>query len=596
MEATEKHTSPSYSSLEKPLVSGSLFSTMHWLHWLIILLSLVLTLTAWKITSNQIAEKAASSYQRETTKIIDLVLERMQRYEDALWASAAYINSIGGDISFEEWKVYAEAIGIEKKYPGINGIGIIHYLASEDLQSYLAEQRKTRSKYAVHPPHDKTEYWPISYIIPLAGNEKAVGLDMAHESNRHSAARLARDSGSAQITGPIELVQDEQHTPGFLFFAPFYGSHQIPQDTQERRERFVGLVYAPFVVRNLVDGVLSRDFRNVTFSIHDAEEEIFNENAIGESEYDPNPLFQSSASIELYGRTWTFQFRSSKEFKSDTSSGQPTTILIGGITVDVLLLVLFLLISRNSRRNALQARKLLQAQQKIEQANEELTHFNYRTSHDLVAPLKTIRGYVDLAQYELKDQNTAGISDCLSRIEKQAQRLEKLVEDLLDLCRIDNQNVAADIVDPNEIFDFVSSTLQSLWQEKDVTVSLENKLGSPFRSQPVRIRQILENLVSNGIKYSDPEKLTRWVKVTFVRVNKDWIRIEVADNGIGIPGEDREKIFEMFFRAGNNSEFGSGLGNYLVKKHVAALHGKIDYRSSDEGTCFTVDIPAGSRE
>ncbi len=567
---------------------------MHWLHWFIIFLSLVLTLTAWKIASNQIQEKAAISYERETSKIIELVLERMQRYEDALWAGATHINTTGGDIDFENWKDYAHSIGIEKKSPGINGLGVIHYLTSESLPMYLGEQRATRPDYAIHPSHEKDEFWPISYIIPVEGNRQAVGLDMAHESNRYTAAKLARDTGTAQITGPITLVQDEQHTPGFLFFAPFYGTLEIPPTPQSRQDKFIGLVYAPFVVRNLMDGVLSRDLRDITFSIHDANKEIFNENAINENQYDPSPLFQSSTTIQLYGREWTFRFRSGKEFRRDLSSDQPTTILIGGVTVDLLLLLLFVLISRNSRRNAQNAQKLLEAQKKIEQANEELTHFNYRTSHDLVAPLKTIRGYVDLARYEVEDQNMENVADCLNRITKQAERLERLVEDLLNLCRIENQNVPPEPIDPSEIFEIVTSTLQSLWQEKDVTVTLENELDLPFQSEAVRIRQILENLVSNSIKYSNPRQPERWVKVTFRSVNKDWIRIEVADNGIGIPAETREKVYEMFYRAGNNSEFGSGLGNYLVKKHVSCLNGKIDYRSSSEGTTFTVDIPAPS--
>ena len=63
---------------------------------------------------------------------------------------------------------------------------------------------------------------PITYIEPVSTNAKAVGLDMAHEANRYAAAKQARDSGVARITGPIVLVQDEQHTPGFLFYAPFY--------------------------------------------------------------------------------------------------------------------------------------------------------------------------------------------------------------------------------------------------------------------------------------------------------------------------------------------------------------------------------------
>ncbi len=575
----------------EPIWDRSLFTAMHWLHWLIILLSLVLTFTAWRVSLQQINDKAAVTFERETSKITELVLERLQRYEDALWAGVTHINSSGGNVDFTHWRDYANGIGIERKYPGTNGIGVIHFVTPSKLEDYLQKQRELRPNYSIHPQHDKNEYWPISYIIPETGNEEAVGLDMAHEKNRYAAALLARDTGRAQITGPITLVQDEQHTPGFLFFAPFYGSHEVPSELHERRSKIVGLVYSPFVVRNLVDGVLSQKFRNISFSIHDAGTEIFTENSNEESGYDPSPLFESAAALNLYGREWIFNFRSNREFRSDLGSAQPTTILIGGIVVDLLIVLLFILISKNSRRNEQHAAALLQAQKRIEQANEELSHFNYRTSHDLVAPLKTIRGYVNLAQFELKENNVEEAANCLDSIKKQALRLEKLVEDLLNLCRIDHQDAPPEPIAPQEIFENTRSTLQSLWQEKDVTLQIENELETTFKSQSVRIRQILENLVSNAIKYSDPDKPERWVKVRFRRAKANWVRIEVEDNGIGIPGENRDKVFEMFYRAGNNSEHGSGLGNYLVKKHVAFLNGNIDYRTSPQGTVFMVDLP-----
>ena len=70
-------------------------------------------------------------------------------------------------------------------------------------------------------PTRSDDHWPITLIEPVAINASAVGLDMAHETNRYTAARKARDTGTSQITGPIVLVQDSARTPGFLFFVPF---------------------------------------------------------------------------------------------------------------------------------------------------------------------------------------------------------------------------------------------------------------------------------------------------------------------------------------------------------------------------------------
>ena len=164
---------------------------------------------------------------------------------------------------------------MEIRYPGINGIGVIYYVPPAQLAQHLEAQQRTRPDYHLRPPHDQNEYWPITYIEPVNINGPAVGLDMAHEANRFSAARKARDTGTAQITGPIVLAQDQEKTPGFLFFAPFYKKDlpKIPTDARD----FRGLVYAPFVVKKLMQGVLAYERRHVGFKLTDKQDVIYNE-------------------------------------------------------------------------------------------------------------------------------------------------------------------------------------------------------------------------------------------------------------------------------------------------------------------------------
>jgi CHASE1-domain containing sensor protein len=125
-------------------------------------------------------------------------------------AGDALIHTLGDEVDYHQWLAYATTLGIERKYPGINGIGIIHALDQADLPAYLAAQRAIHPSYQIHPEHSRTEYYPITYIEPFKSNKKAVGLDMAHETNRFTAAKKARDTGEAQITGPITLVQDAE--------------------------------------------------------------------------------------------------------------------------------------------------------------------------------------------------------------------------------------------------------------------------------------------------------------------------------------------------------------------------------------------------
>ncbi|WP_052692078.1 CHASE domain-containing protein [Teredinibacter purpureus] len=332
-------------------------ANLHWYHWLVVAGSILLTLSAWYITAEQAEAKMTSQFDFQSAQIVQLVQERMEKYEQVLWASAAALNAMPENVNRHEWRTYSTNLKLEKRLPGINGIGIIHRVTADKFPTYLAWQRELQPDYYVHPPHDNTEFWPISYIEPQDLNAKAVGLDMAHESNRFTAAKKSRDTGTAQITGPIVLVQDEQNTPGFLFYAPWVSNKNelIAQSTQER---FNGLVYSPFIMHKLMDGTLANTNRQVNFSVHDGNSELYNELTKNSEDYDPKPLMKTDVALELYGRRWDFHIQSSLIFRSHYSQHQPLMILIGGIAIDALLLFLFIVLSRTNKQAVVYADKV----------------------------------------------------------------------------------------------------------------------------------------------------------------------------------------------------------------------------------------------
>lgn len=319
------------------------------LHWLVLLGSVLLTLAVWQLTKVQTEERTRERFLREATQVTALVSERMQKYEDALSGGAAAVRSQNNAVGHAEWKRYAETLKIGDKYPGINGIGIIHHVAPETLASYLAKQREERPDFHVHPPHDRNEFWPITFIEPVAVNAKAVGLDMAHEEGRYSAAIKSRDTGAAQITAPIVLVQDSGNTPGFLFYSPFY-SDDLADTPQARQESFLGLIYAPFIMRKLMEGSLAKARRHVGIKVTDGTQVLYNEHVQSEPDYDPEPLLSYQATFEMYGRSWTFDIRSALSFREAASNSQPVLVLLGGLFIDALLFVFFTLLARSNQR------------------------------------------------------------------------------------------------------------------------------------------------------------------------------------------------------------------------------------------------------
>jgi CHASE1-domain containing sensor protein len=230
--------------VERERRSLSRHSRLRAFHWLAVFMSLVLTFSIWQYSRTQTALRTEARFTNAAEQVAELIQERLQKYELALWGGVAAMRTHDNLIDLHKWQTFAANLEIEHRYPGINGIGVIHQIRKEDLDTYLTEQLRDRPGYYIYPPHDGKIYQPITFIEPVDINAEAVGLDMVHEQNRHTALNQARDTDSAQITGPIALVQDESKQPGFLFYAPYYQSDD--HDTLEaRRVQFTGAIYAP---------------------------------------------------------------------------------------------------------------------------------------------------------------------------------------------------------------------------------------------------------------------------------------------------------------------------------------------------------------
>jgi len=231
----------------------------------------------------------------------------------------------------------------------------------------------------------------------------------------------------------------------------------------------------------------------------------------------------------------------------------------------------------------------------LQQANDELEQFAYRASHDLKSPLSASKG---LATYVLKDIEAGEIQEAknnVERIYRQLDKLETLVVDILSLTKADlgaEENVPVDF---NELFDSIKENLTWLTEQRQCDISMNATLSEPVFSQKTRLAQVLENLISNGIKYMNPEETHPRVVLT-VSDNSKHLLIRVTDNGLGIPENKHENIFDKFSRFHPNVHSGSGLGLSIVKKHIDYLNGTINFNSSRNGSTFDITIPKFSQE
>lgn len=242
-------------------------------------------------------------------------------------------------------------------YPGINGIGVIFYVTHDKYNDFIQQQKKQRPDFKIHPNNGLEENWSITYLEPKEGNELAIGLDISVEKNRLSAAMAARDLGTTHITEPIVLVQDKKQSPGIIQYLPFYSSHNI-STVEQRKKHFIGHVYAPFTMNKLMDGTLGQDNRSVIFSIHDNQQELYNELKRDNPNYQENPYYKKTVSLKMYNCSWDFIIQTSKFFGEDVNTQRSIYILITGVIIDALLIFLFFVISGRDKKSLLLVDKL----------------------------------------------------------------------------------------------------------------------------------------------------------------------------------------------------------------------------------------------
>lgn len=229
----------------------------------------------------------------------------------------------------------------------------------------------------------------------------------------------------------------------------------------------------------------------------------------------------------------------------------------------------------------------MKVEEELKIRNAELDNFVYKVSHDLRAPLSSILGLVNLAKLP---GNPDDLIEYIDIIGEKVSHLDHFISDVLSHSKNLKMEVSIGKVDLDKIIDRTFKDLDYLEGAKDMVRYIKIE-GTDFYSDPWRISEIFRNLISNAIKYRQLNK-SRQPEIS-IEIHVDNLRADIsfADNGIGISQSTLNRIFEMFFRATEQSD-GSGIGLYIVKNAVEKLGGQIAVTSEHgEGTRFHIVLP-----
>jgi PAS domain S-box-containing protein len=227
------------------------------------------------------------------------------------------------------------------------------------------------------------------------------------------------------------------------------------------------------------------------------------------------------------------------------------------------------------------------AENDIMRTNFELDSFVYRASHDLRAPLRSVLGLINLARYEM-DQNERNLY--LGLVEKSVNKLDTFISDLTNFSRNSRLEVNVNKINFRQIIEDAFDNLKYMDNAERIKSYININEEEEFFSDPTRISIVMQNLISNAIKYQNTRIEDSYVKIT-IAVSKKLAEISVEDNGKGIREEYIDKIFNMFFRASQES-YGSGLGLYIARQVVEKLGGNISVTSKlGSGSRFVIKLP-----
>ena len=227
--------------------------------------------------------------------------------------------------------------------------------------------------------------------------------------------------------------------------------------------------------------------------------------------------------------------------------------------------------------------------QLLKEKNKELDDFIYKSAHDLRGPIARFKGLSSLIHMEYL--NGDDISDHLTHLENSAHQMDVMLKRLSNVYEITARPASRQKLKIETILETVFERLKGEESFEHINIEVNNEIEDYVLVDPSLIHLLLKNLIGNSIRFYDPLKLNKWIKLDIKMVDH-FLQIKVSDNGIGIKQDQQKKIFDLFF-VGSELPKGPGLGLYVCKLVTKKLNGTIilNYSNSEKETMFEANIP-----
>lgn len=544
-------------------------------------------------TVNQHSRDMQASRRQQSMRYANHITDTTADYEQLLLAASGAMKVYGDKqaITKIQWQRLTTNLQVQTRHPEILGFGYAAFLTQSQLAGFVANMRAEGfTNYDISPDTPRQEYTAVQYQEPFdASNTQAFGYDMYTDNDRRAAMSLARDSAATAITSPVSLRQDiassvASPAKGIVMYYPIYTSDTVPDTIQARRASLRGYVYIGFRVPDMMQ-LADVPLANGKYSLTDVSDpDVVEMYSISDGDSSGAEQQDSFAQdMTVLNRKW----RSTLYLKDPYVNRLVNPVLtfsLGILTSCLLGVGLYVLLSRRMR--------LVHSshQQELQRTKDELLAL---TSHQLRTPATGVKQYLGMLVNGYFGDLEAEQAVVAHKAYAANERQLEIIDQLLYVAKADAGQIllVTERVDLALLVREVLDGFHSATNAKSVKLAAKIPTKIYCRGDPRYIRMIVENLVSNAIKYSYNNTT---IRITLASRGAT-ITLSVKDNGVGIADADISKLFQKFGRIENplsRTEGGSGLGLFLAQKLARAHHGSIHVRSGlGSGSTFTLVLP-----
>ena len=572
-----------------------------WIPYIILVSALIITGAVTYYVNNSTREQDGLRFMNTVEQTQSTINSELEIYTALLRGTSALFAE-DSDVTSADFEAYINRLFLQERYRGIQGIGFIERVPANQKDAFVQMMtNQMQSNFIIHPDANRSEYNLVLYLEPKKTmSQSGIGFDMGSDPTRYADLMRARDTGLPSISQRTILKKTGTQTsqPGFFIFVPVYRGGGVPGTTEERRQELLGYIFSPFRANNLFNTFFDpSSTSSVIFNIYDGhtadEKKLLHTSANTNDSKLKNykPTFQFTRHLTIDGETWTIIYSNDPNFDQASQRNLPPFIFLGGMFISFM----FFMLSRSqyiARTNAeIFANQLQTSQLELQKAIGLRDNFISIASHELKTPVTSLKVYAEVLINQFTKKGEKQTTDYLVRMNRQIDKLTLLIHDLLDVSRLQAGHLTFRIenFDLNALVHEVVDNTQQLAHNHRIII--EGKASKRVWGDKDRIGQVLNNLLTNAMKYSPKAKKI----VVKLHGEKGEAGVTVKDFGIGISKEHQKKIFNRFYRVNDTNEQtypGLGMGLYICNEIMKYHGGQITIESKrGKGSLFGFNLP-----